>query len=164
MRIHDPKAVRPNDSHVAFPSFAKNVLLESRAPLANFLESGRDDDRTLNAGRNALANDLGNRSSRRSNHSQVDGFGRLSNAGIAARPEYIRAIWIDWIDAATERSLHEIGHDRASHTQRFFRGANYCNITRTEEDIQRPPPFKRSRYTFLRQMLKTGQGDSRTIR
>ena len=56
-RAHDAEAVRADDAHRSAAGLLENLPLQFRAGVAGLLEAGRDDDRALHAGVDALADD-----------------------------------------------------------------------------------------------------------
>ncbi len=77
-----PRQLGPT-MRIFFARFAENILLDGRAAIADFLETGGDDDRAFDACRNALADHLGDSAGRCRDYRQLDLFRNLAQAGIA---------------------------------------------------------------------------------
>ena len=108
MRAHQAQAIRPDDAHSAAARLGQDLVLQRRATLADFAESGRNDDRGRHVRSGTFADHAGNGGGRRRDHGQVHWLGNARNVPITRQPKQRVMLRVHRIDGAGKRSVLQI--------------------------------------------------------
>jgi hypothetical protein len=123
-RNHRPQAIRPNDSHLGAARPLQNLFLQLRTLCADLLESGGNDDGSLDSRFNAFGDHPRHRGGRRANNGQIDRSWDLADAGIGRDIEDASPFRIHGINVALKRFVLEVFHQGAPNAAGRFGRTN----------------------------------------
>ena len=101
VRQHDAYAVWPDDPHLS--ASLKNLLFEFRPGRPTFLESSRDNDRTLHTRGCTFGDNSRNCRCRRGDYGKIDGVRHVPDCRKRFLPEQPRVTWVYGKNATTKR-------------------------------------------------------------
>ena len=149
VRIHDAEAIGAEQPRRSAPQLLLNFEFERRAFRPSFLEARGDHDCCANPCIHALANNTGHGLRGCHDHGEVNFFRNVTDLGVSAKPEYIRVVRIDGINASVKSGNPQpLQHD-AAHALFPIRRADHGDGFRSEHAVERGTGLARVRIRFI---------------
>ena len=136
VRVHDPDAVRPDETHASLPAHPSELLLDVGAA-RQFGEPPRDHDQPTRVLVRALPGDVEHRGGGYGDHDEVDRTGDFEHGGRRRVAGDGRRVWIHRVQDAGEVAPDQVVDDGATDRTRVAAGSDDGDGTGAEQSGDR---------------------------